>query len=153
KGGLALATILLGSEPKLKLRFFDGRTTVRSLICCRIPYSDSPDRAVVRNRIVAIDRGSSTPPVFSNPETFLANLAVYGGPIVVMDPRGGVVEKSAITVDAGLVVPSPRGDRLAFWGRLRGPMTRPDTGLYVAGLQEKSARKLMAWHPPRPEKL
>jgi hypothetical protein len=130
KQGLAVAS-------DFGIRFFDGRKVEGRLECCK----SQGIGVIARNRIVLVDL-----PV----DAFDALLAggFYGGPVVVMDAHGAVVERSELEVHADAVSLSPDEKTFAFVGAPRGPLG--DWGVFVAGFQGKKARKVKDALPGTP---
>lgn len=134
--GLALAVYRGMEEPHIYVRFFDGRLANRALECC----SKYIQHDLARGLIVTVDpEGRDS--VFD---------MVRGQPVVVLDAQGKIVARSAIRIISGLYSVSADRKQLAFFGRpvLSGTENQ-DQGLYVAGMEKPSVRKLASL--PLPE--
>jgi hypothetical protein len=149
KAGLALARIQSG-DAGLDVRYFDGQTALVTLACC--PRTEG--QTIARNRIVLVDLTSA--PVLDNtkflrdPRGWGADLLAQGGPVVVMDERGGVLERSELSVNASLISLSPDEKTVAFLGVRRG---EPEAGLgiFLMGFRGEAVRRLMPVAAPVPD--
>jgi len=121
--GLATAIAVAG----LSVKFFDGRTTEHRFRCC------SGGGLIQRNRIVWVDR---PPNDFGPPE----------GPLLVLDTSGAVVEQSQLKISSQTFSVSPDEKTFAFLGG--GALG--SYGLYIAGFQSSTARKLKDVSVQRP---
>jgi hypothetical protein len=121
----------------LVLQFFDGRTEAVSVPCC----ARAEHEMVTRDRIMLVDLTTAPDP--SSP-TFERDLrrSGFGGPVVVMDKKGTVIERSEISVHAGLLALSPDEKSFAYLGvRLAHPRDVP--GVYVAQFRGQEGQRLL----------
>jgi len=134
KQGLAAAALYYDT---IGVRFFDGRKIEVKVACCKV----SETGVIARNRIVLVDA----------PEDTLRAVAsgFYGGPVVVMDMHGAVVERSELEVHADVVSLSPDEKTFAFVGAPRGGPFN-DWGVFVAGFHGLTARKAQNAPVPAP---
>jgi hypothetical protein len=145
KGGLALAR-WVPAIASIELRFFDGRTQVVPLGCCR----SATAVGVLRNRIVAVDTPSV--PLFDPlhpPVGTEMIMSRFGGQLVVMDERGRPVSRSELSLLSSggrSVALSPDRTRFAFIGVAAG-FGVAENGIYVAGFRDAVARKLLGVGP------
>jgi WD40 repeat protein len=138
KQDLAVAAIYYDT---ISVRFFDGRKTEVKVACCKV----SGAGVIARNRIVLVDLPVDHPRA--------AMLGFFGGPVVVMDTHGAIVQRSDLEVDAHAVSLSPDEKTIAFVGAPRGPLG--DLGVFVAGFHGLTARKVkdlpVQTGPPLPD--
>lgn len=141
--GWAVARVSYADQGRqLDLRFFDGHTKAVSMPCC----TRAEREAVTRDRIMLVDLTSA--PDASSP-TFGRDLrrSGFGGPVVVMDKKGTVIERSEISVHADLLSLSPDERSFAYVGvRLVHPPEVP--GVYLAQFRGQEARMLLATEVP-----
>jgi hypothetical protein len=136
--GLAIARIPWDGKA-LDVRFFEGSSAAIDLACC----ARFEAQTIARNRIVMVDLTSA--PVIdltklvSDPDRVGAALLNQGGPVVVMDEQGKIVERSEVNIHAWFISLSPDED-----SRLRGGN---ELALFVAGFRDQEVRKLMPATP------
>jgi hypothetical protein len=146
RGGLALARLPYGYEGNaLDVRFFDDRTGTASLACC----DRAEAQTIARNRILMVDLNSA--PVVditkltSDTRGYIAAVAAQGGPVVVMDEQGRVLQRSEVNIHASLLSLSPDEKTVAFFGTRRG--RRQATGSRIR--RAKVWESFSPWLPER----
>ncbi|HEY1757205.1 MAG TPA: hypothetical protein VGG72_17660 [Bryobacteraceae bacterium] len=128
----------------LDVRFFEGSSAAIDLACC----ARFEAQTIARNRIVMVDLTSA--PVIdltklvSDPDRVGAALLNQGGPVVVMDEQGKIVERSEVNIHAWFISLSPDEKTVAFVGGRRGGN---EWALFVAGFRDQEVRKLMPATP------
>jgi hypothetical protein len=143
--GWAIARVLYADQGRrLELRYFSGRTKAVSLPCC----TRAELEAVTRGRIALVDLTGTPDP--SSPELRRdPRQSGFGGPVVVMDTEGTVIERSEVSVHADLLSLSPDGKSFAYVG-VRPGHPADKFGVYVAEFRGQEARRLTeAEAPPR----
>ena len=139
KHGLALAT-LSGTSSDLRVRLFDGRKVVLPLQCC-VPNTSAN---IQWNRIVMI--GMTVPSPASNRSRdgeFSPTAQLDQGHVIVLDVKGNVIARSKLLLPPTVIALSPDAQRFAFFGPPPVLRTRETTGIYVAGVHETQASKLI----------
>ena len=138
-GGLALARIPWDGKA-FDVRFFDGRTANVDLACC----DRFEAQTIARNRVVLVDLTPAPildfTKLVSDPNAWSAAAIAQGGPVVVMDEQGRVLERSEVNIHASILSLSPDEKTIAFVGARRGD---ENWGLFLAGFRGQAIQRLL----------
>ncbi len=148
--GLALATFT-PAQPALEVDYFNGQRQTVSMKCCPPIYT----RTICRNRIVMVDMTAApTLDPVRDPKAFLPNLSAYGGPVVAIDPRSGLVARSIVDFSPATVSLAPDLEHFVLMGTPLGHPNWPQ-GINIGSFHGREPRSLMrvqaAQHYERPD--
>ena len=124
-----------GSQPALRLRFFDGRQETRSISCCSRPMSAT----VSQNRLVFVDTDLQTTKGLGE----MISKTTEGGQVVSLDLDGKIVARSKVSISSNLVALSPDGKRFAFGG-VPGGFPQQDSGVYIGTFESSECRRIFS---------